>query len=210
MSKQFRDEYSLYGDSYGWLDDEAAEATLNRFGFGRDLVRRDKDEPSDPPKDEQGNVLTVEAVLEALDALEASRLDIDSMARERSSDDLEEQATYCKALEAQYTKKERKLKDALRAIQKYEDEQAARRGFYDFGLGDDKEGNQKVEQLLEENVEWFEDEVHALKERLAERVRKGLEAIEADGHEVTDEVRDEVYHALVTEEVIEEWEPLLF
>lgn len=225
--------YSLYGDEgddAGWMGDRTwvkeadegvwddvtydtdaivvsrnGQSTLPTTGFGAAL--KDDDEPVEPPKDAKGNVLTRDDITATLATLRQSRLNIDNDVQR--IDDPEEQALTALTLAKRYDDLEKEMKEALRDLDRYEAASLAEHGAREYEMGS-LEDNQVITKMVDEEVEWFDNELQALKERVAARVQKRLDALRAEGKTISVETRDRIYDSLAKAEIMEAWEPMEF
>jgi hypothetical protein len=196
---------------YEWYDTSEHDPTIwgdaaasSGFGFSRALI---EEEDVELPTDDQGNILTREEIDAALEQLWDSRLNIDHDVRRL--EDPEQQADTAADLVEHYNKLEKKYKKFRDDIDKYEREMLARVGARPYGM-ETEDGNLAVTDVMDDIVDWYEHEHAMLKERMAAKIRGRIKKLRVEGHTVNDKTRDKMYETLVTEEVIEAWEPLEF
>lgn len=161
----------------------------------------------EPVLDEDGQPLTREDIYEAMANLEVSRLHIDRDVRRIQ--DPEEQAEQAEALDDRYDRLEREYKEKLRDIERWESYQLDKIGARNYKMGTD-EGNIAITEMVDDEIDWFEEEFGKLKQKLGRRIRGKLDELEAQGMSVSDKSRDCIYEDLADEEIIEAWEPLEF
>jgi hypothetical protein len=175
------------------------------FGYGN-FTRDKKVEEAKPPVDEKGNELTREDIEAGLSAVRQAMLDVDKDAQ-ATANGAEQIANRAKNLMRKYEKREADLKRWGRELDRWEKAEDTRLGFASYGMETD-EGDEAIHELVTEEAERFHDEVDALKDQLADRVRARLDEMGEEANSV--DVRDRIYDELVKSEVIEAWEPLEF
>jgi len=75
---------------------------------------------------------------------------------------------------------------------------------------DSDQDNDAVIEVMDESISWYEDQLQELKDKLAISLRESVAELQDSGVEVNCKVKDRMYTDLVNEEIIEQWEPLLF
>lgn len=199
-------ENSVWDDIHDELDRYGVDSYSKTTTYTAPTQRTPakKKEPPQPPKDDQGNVLTAEEIKEALSNVKQAAFRID--AEVRGIRDPEKQALAVKDHIWEYKSRIRKLEDWLDDAKRYERHRLLELGIRPFGMPGD-EGNRAITEIVDEQTEWFHDELDGLKDQLAERIRAKLDSLEEPAPVKT---RDAIYDALVDAEVIESWEPLEF
>lgn len=161
--------------------------------------------PPKPPTDKDGEPLTAEQIRTALSNLYETMMGIDEIAGD--VEDPEEQAKKAKKLFARWRKREKRLEDQLEQAIEFERYELKEKGIVPFGMPTD-EGNREITKLVEEQCEWFDNQLDDLKDELADRIRARLDEMGDEANKP--EVRDKIYDMLAAQEIIESWEPLEF
>ena len=164
-------------------------------------------DPVEPPKDKDGEPLSVSEIHEALGELALQKLHVDTDAR-RTAKNPEQQANRVKNLMKTYKATEEELQTKLKKAREYEATRRGQEEYRDYGLTSEGD-NASITALVDESIADFFAQVDDLKDIVADRLREGLDKIE-DPHVNSQELREEIYEELVGRGVIESWEPMEF
>jgi hypothetical protein len=202
-------QYGAAAQSDVWDDVDKAVAELEEKGYMRIPANGSpkKAEQKDPypPRDNQGNVLSIEDCEEGLLVIQEARLRIDEEVQKIRNQ--EHAANRARKLKKKYDEKEKELKRCLDQAISFQRFEQRRKGIRDFGMPDD-DGNRAITELVAQETKQFNDTVDEMKDAVAKRVRDRLDELGEDANDP--EVRDRIYEALAEAEIIQPWEPLEF